>query len=179
MISALLGPLWGESTCQRASDVELWSFLWFSLNRLMDNQSNNPIFEKPWRSCDIIVTVYVMFRCTTISKKLNFQSKLDLCSGNHVVYRQTDGRTDGQGESIIPPSNFVGRWYNNVIGWISEQSVTNYLFCHWILYSVMLILFACYDIDLLYSRPGGRELCERPLPDMVSAATYWYQMDAE
>ena len=26
--------------------------------------------------------------------KLKFQSKLDLCSGNHVVYRQTDGRTD-------------------------------------------------------------------------------------
>ena len=25
--------------------------------------------------------------------KLKFQSKLDLCSGNHVVYRQTDGRT--------------------------------------------------------------------------------------
>ena len=52
--------------------------------------------------------------------KLKFQSKLDLCSGNHVVYRQTDGRTDGQGESSIPPpppppppSNFVGRGYNN------------------------------------------------------------------
>ena len=44
--------------------------------------------------------------------KLNFQSKLDLCSGNHVVYRRTDGRTDGQGESSIPPSNFVGREYN-------------------------------------------------------------------
>ena len=27
--------------------------------------------------------------------KLKFHSKLDLCSGNHVVYRQTDGRTDG------------------------------------------------------------------------------------
>ena len=26
--------------------------------------------------------------------KLKFQSKLDLCSGNHVVYRQTDGQTD-------------------------------------------------------------------------------------
>ena len=31
--------------------------------------------------------------------KLEFQSKLDLCSGNHVVYRRTDGRTDGQGAS--------------------------------------------------------------------------------
>ena len=49
--------------------------------------------------------------------KFKFQSKLDLCSGNHVVYRQTDGqtdgRTDGQGESSIPPSNFVGRGYKN------------------------------------------------------------------
>ena len=49
--------------------------------------------------------------------KLKFQRKLDLCSGNHVVYRQTDGRTDrrtdGQGESSIPPSNFVGRGYKN------------------------------------------------------------------
>ena len=26
---------------------------------------------------------------------------------------RTDGRTDGQGESSIPPSNFVGRGYNN------------------------------------------------------------------
>ena len=25
-----------------------------------------------------------------------------------------DGRTDGQGESSIPPSNFVGRGYNKV-----------------------------------------------------------------
>ena len=43
----------------------------------------------------------------TWNLKLKFQSKLDLCSGNHVVYRQTDGRTDGQtdgqGESSIPP----------------------------------------------------------------------------
>ena len=31
--------------------------------------------------------------------KLKFQRKLDLCSGNHVVYRQTDRQTDGQGES--------------------------------------------------------------------------------
>ena len=28
--------------------------------------------------------------------KLKFQSKLDLCSGYHVIYRQTDGRTDGR-----------------------------------------------------------------------------------
>ena len=48
--------------------------------------------------------------------KLKFQSKLDLCSGNHVVYRQTDGRTDGQTDKVnpvYPPSNFVGRGYND------------------------------------------------------------------
>ena len=46
--------------------------------------------------------------------KLKFLRKLHLCSGNHVVYRRTDGRTDGQGESIIPPSNFVGQGYDKI-----------------------------------------------------------------
>ena len=51
--------------------------------------------------------------------KWKFQSKLDLCSGNHVVYRQTDGRTEGQTDGrtrwiqYTPPSNFVGRGYKN------------------------------------------------------------------
>ena len=42
--------------------------------------------------------------------KLKFQRKLELCSGNHVVYRQTDGRTD-KVNPVYPPSNFVGRGY--------------------------------------------------------------------
>ena len=53
--------------------------------------------------------------------KLKFQSKLDLCSGNHVVYRQTDGRTEGRTDRwtdkvnpVYPPSNFVGRGYKNM-----------------------------------------------------------------
>ena len=64
--------------------------------------------------------------------KLKFQRKLDLCSGNHVVYRQTDGQTDGRtrwiqytppptslGGGITvyppppPPSNFIGRGYKD------------------------------------------------------------------
>ena len=65
--------------------------------------------------------------------KLKFQSKLDLCSGNHVVYRQTDGRTDGRTDGqtdgrtdkvnpVYPPSNFVGRGYNNYTApWPLEQ----------------------------------------------------------
>ena len=46
--------------------------------------------------------------------KLKFQSKLDLCSGNHVVYRQTDGRTDGQTDrrtrwiQYTPPPTSLG-----------------------------------------------------------------------
>ena len=42
--------------------------------------------------------------------KLKFQSKLDLCSGNHVVYRQTDRRTDGRTRWIqyTPPPTSLG-----------------------------------------------------------------------
>ena len=46
--------------------------------------------------------------------KLKFQSKLDLCSGNHVVYRRTDGqtdrRTDGRTRWIqyTPPPTSLG-----------------------------------------------------------------------
>ena len=51
--------------------------------------------------------------------KLKFQSKLDLCSGNHVVYRHTDRRTDGRTDKVNPvyppPSNFVGWGHNNFI----------------------------------------------------------------
>ena len=60
--------------------------------------------------------------------KLKFQSKLDLCSGNHVVYRQTDGRTDRRTDKVNPiytPSNFVGRGYNHNI----EIPVWGYPIC--------------------------------------------------
>ena len=47
--------------------------------------------------------------------KLKFQSKLDLYSGNHVVYRQTDGQTDRRTRWIqYTPSNFVGWGYNKI-----------------------------------------------------------------
>ena len=44
------------------------------------------------------------------SLKLKFQSKLDLCSGNHVVYRQTDGQTDRRTRWIqyTPPPTSLG-----------------------------------------------------------------------
>ena len=47
--------------------------------------------------------------------KLKLQSKLELRCGNHVAYRQTDRQTDGQRDSSIPPTNFVGRGFKNVI----------------------------------------------------------------
>ena len=42
--------------------------------------------------------------------KLKFQSKLDLCSGNHVVYRQTDRQMDGRTRWIqyTPPPTSLG-----------------------------------------------------------------------
>ena len=42
--------------------------------------------------------------------KLKFQSKLDLCSGNHVVYRRTDGQTDRRTRWIqyTPPPTSLG-----------------------------------------------------------------------
>ena len=42
--------------------------------------------------------------------KLKFQSKLELCSGNHVVYRQTDGQTDRRTRWIqyTPPPTSLG-----------------------------------------------------------------------
>ena len=42
--------------------------------------------------------------------KLKFQRKLDLCSGNRVVYRQTDRRTDGRTRWIqyTPPPTSLG-----------------------------------------------------------------------
>ena len=46
----------------------------------------------------------------------NWNSKANLTYAPETMSstdRRTDGRTDGQGESSIPPSNFVGRGYNN------------------------------------------------------------------
>ena len=60
--------------------------------------------------------------------KLKFQSKLDLCSGNHVVYRQTDGQTDRRTRWIqyTPPPTSLGggiKMYENLAKnhWHFEQ----------------------------------------------------------
>ena len=58
--------------------------------------------------------------------KLKFESKLDLCSGNHVVYRQTYGRTRWI-QYTPPPSYFVGQGYKywNLINlkiWLKKKT---------------------------------------------------------
>ena len=46
----------------------------------------------------------------TWNLKLKFQSKRDLCPGNHVTYRWTNARTD-KVDSVYHPSSLVGRGY--------------------------------------------------------------------
>ena len=62
--------------------------------------------------------------------KLKFQSKLDLCSGNHVVYRQTDGRTDGRTRWIqyTPPPTSLGGGIKMVWYWDQlSETTTNHI----------------------------------------------------
>ena len=51
--------------------------------------------------------------------KLKFQSKLDLCSGNHVVYRQTDRRT--RWIQYTPPPTSLGGGIKTRIHWMSTS----------------------------------------------------------
>ena len=67
--------------------------------------------------------------------KLKFQSKLDLCSGNHVVYRQMDGRTDGQTDGqtdgrtrwiqYTPPPTSLGGGIINRINEIAKKTINH------------------------------------------------------
>ena len=59
------------------------------------------------------------------SLKLKFQRKLDLYSGNHVVYRQTDRRTDGRTRWIQytpPPTSLGGGIMTNCCDEISDPT---------------------------------------------------------
>ena len=61
--------------------------------------------------------------------KLKFQSKLDLCSGNHAVYRQTDGQTDRRTRWIQytpPPTSLGGGIITRLCVRISEMLVENH-----------------------------------------------------
>ena len=61
----------------------------------------------------------------TWNLKLKFQSKLDLCSGNHVVYRQTDRRTDGRTRWIqyTPPPTSLGGGINQKIQYGRQAAI--------------------------------------------------------
>ena len=64
--------------------------------------------------------------------KLKFQSKLELCSRNHVAYRRTDRQTyrqtDGQGDSSIPPHQLRWEGYNKWFCFLSNQIMGLYHF---------------------------------------------------
>ena len=102
-------PLKFEVDIQSQTKVRVWK------PKKSNMAARRPFWKwRHWKSIDFCL--WPPSTCIW-NLKLKFQSKLDLCSGNHVVYRETDGQTDGwtdgQGESSIPPSNFVGRGYND------------------------------------------------------------------
>ena len=51
-IFRVIGPLWGESTCPltKASDAELWCFLWFGPEQTVEQTIETPEIEMPSRS---------------------------------------------------------------------------------------------------------------------------------
>ena len=74
--------------------------------------------------------------------KLKFESKLELCSGNHVVYRQTDGQTDRRTDKVnpvYPPSNFVGRGYKYASLIAGNTNLWSLLSWWWIALSMLHI----------------------------------------
>ena len=86
--------------------------------------------------------------------KLKFQSKLDLCSGNHVVYRQTDRRTDGRTRWIqyTPPPTSLGGgiitlWYNQ----LRRQRVNTYHGKYNLVWDFVVITVAFLDLWLASS----------------------------
>ena len=94
--------------------------------------------------------------------KLKFQSKLDLCSGNHVVYRQTDGRTDGQTDRRTrwiqytpPPTSLGGGIITNLTASILiEMGATDHFHMtqtsddNLLYFSAVLVVQQPYQIDV-------------------------------
>ena len=81
----------------------------------LETEKSNMAARRPfwkWRSWKSIGFCLWPLSTCIWNFKLKFQSKLDLCSGNHVIYRRTGGRTD-KVNPVHPPSNFVGRGYND------------------------------------------------------------------
>ena len=86
--------------------------------------------------------------------KLKFQSKLDLCSGNHVVYRQTDRRTDGRTRWIqyTPPPTSFGGGINIFLYWTGlHYHITLFLHPIWQEPSTSVPL-SCKTTNLLHGQ---------------------------
>ena len=106
-------PLKFELDIQSQSKVRVWK------PKKTNMAARQPFWKwRPWKS--IGFCLWPPSTCIW-NLKLKFQNKLDLCSGNHVVYRQTDRRTDGRTDGrtdkvnpVYPPSNFVGRRYKKI-----------------------------------------------------------------
>ena len=62
-----------------------------------------------WKSTGFCLWPAPICKCNL---KVKFLIKLDLRSGNHVVYKGTDRQTDGQCEFSIHPPTSLGRGYN-------------------------------------------------------------------
>ena len=89
--------------------------------------------------------------------KFEIEIPKETCSGNHVVYRQTDGWTD-KVNPVYPPSNFVGRGYNDI--W-KQICVYGNMFWHAYMLNIWvrswscgcLVTWFCYH---LIAKPGNK-----------------------
>ena len=93
-------PLKFEVDIQSQSKVRVWK------PKISNMAARRPFWKwRRWKS--IGFCLWPPSTCIW-NLKLKFQSKLDLCSGNHVVYRQTDGRTDKVNPVYPPPTSLGG-----------------------------------------------------------------------
>ena len=77
----------------------------------LETQKSNMAARRPfWKWCRWKSIGFCLWPPSTCiwNLKLKFQSKLDLRSGNHVVYRQTDGQTDKVNPVYPPPTSLGG-----------------------------------------------------------------------
>ena len=87
MTSSNTGPLWGETTCHRwipltkASDAELWCFLWSAPEQTVEQRSRRWWFEMPswslWHHCnDMGIILYYL--CTHLDSYRVLVSRNDV-----------------------------------------------------------------------------------------------------